>query len=259
VVDIVILGAGGKLGRLLRPVFPQKARWLTRAEVDVRNTTALRAALQGADAIICMAGVTNTSSQPLHMNSDIAVRTLDAARDVSAGRVFLLSSAAVYGPNVGTCAEDGPTAPYSEYGKSKLTMEQAAFRHRHPNTVLRLGNVAGADAILAGWTPGFQLDQLPDGSTPRRSYIGPNALARALATLSEAAALPPLLNVAAPGCVQMGALLDAAVLEWSPKPATRATIPAVNLDTTRLSMFTEFKASDSTPEGIVRDWQNRQS
>ncbi len=256
-MDLVILGAGGKLARLLRPVFPQKARWLTRADVDILDTAALRVALRGADVVICMAGVTNASAQPLHMNTDIAVRTLDAAQEVSAGRVILLSSAAVYGGTAGICAEDGPTAPYSEYGKAKLAMESAAAQHPHPNTVLRLGNVAGADAILAGWVPGFRLDQLPDGSTPCRSYIGPNALARTLSALSEAPALPPRLNVAAPGCIQMGALLDAACLEWRPKPATAATIPTVNLDTTRLRTFTEFKAADSTPIGIVEDWQNR--
>ena len=258
-MDLVILGAGGKLGRLLRPLFPQRARWLTRADVDIHDTAAMHVALRGADAVICMAGVTNTSAQPLHMNTDVAVRTLDAARDASSGRVFLLSSAAVYGAATGACAEDGPTAPDSKYGESKLAMERVALQHPHPSTVLRLGNVAGADAILAGWVPGFQLDQLPDGSTPRRSYIGPNALARTLAALARTSALPHLLNVAAPGCVQMGALLDAARLEWKPQPATTATIPTVNLDTTRLRMFTEFKASDSTPIGIVEDWQNRKS
>lgn len=258
-MNLVILGAGGKLGRLLRPLFPQQARWLTRADVDLYDTTALHMALRGADAVICMAGVTNTSSLPMHMNTDFAVQTLNAARVVSAGRVFLLSSAAVYGATAGACAEDGATTPFSEYGKAKLAMERAAARHAHPNTVLRLGNVAGADAILAGWVPGFQLDQLPDGSTPCRSYIGPNALARTLVALANKRALPPLLNVAAPRCVQMGALLDAARLAWTPRPATAATLPTVNLDTTRLGMFTEFKASDSTPIGIVEDWQNRQS
>ena len=258
-MDIVILGAGGKLGRLLRPLFPQNARWLTRADVDVQDQTAMRAALSGAGAVLCMAGVTNTSAQPMRLNTALAEATLDAARDVGARRVFLFSSAAVYGNTPGLCTEDVPTAPVSTYGHSKLAMEKAATRHTHPSTVLRLGNVAGADAILAGWAPGFQLDQLANGSTPRRSYIGPHALARTLASLARTPSLPSHFNVAAPGCVQMGALLDAAGLAWSPRPATDATIPSVNLDTTRLRMFTEFKVSDSTPNGIVEDWQNRQS
>lgn len=256
-MDVVVLGAGGKLGRLLRPLFPFPARWFAREDLDICDPSALRASLGGADAVICMAGVTNTGLQTMHMNSELALRTLEAAHDVQAGRVFLLSSAAVYGSAKGIRTEDGPTSPGSEYAVSKLAMEQSAVDHGHPNTVLRLGNVAGADAILAGWKPGFQLDQLPDGSTPRRSYIGPSALARTLVALARAQDLPPILNVAAPGCVQMGELLDAAGLQWTPRPARRETIPIVNLDIKQLRLFTDFKASDCTPEGIVKDWQNR--
>ena len=252
-----MLGAGGRLGRLLRPVFPSPARWFARTEVDVCDLSALRAALRGADTVLCMAGVTNTSAQPMHMNADLSLRTLEAARDVGAGHVFLFSSASVYGANAGICTENGPVSPASEYAESKLAMERVAREHAHPNTVLRLGNVAGADAILSGWRAGFQLDQLPDGGTPQRSYIGPHALTQTLVDLALASGLPPVLNVAAPGCVPMGALLDAAELNWTPRPATAATIPSVYLDTTQLCTFTDFKASDSTPEGIVKDWQSR--
>lgn len=259
---IVVLGAGGKLGRLLRPVFPGQACWLTRADADIQDAGALRTALRGADAVICMAGVTHTSAQPMHLNTDLALRTLDAARDTGAGHVFLVSSASVYGSFPGLCVEGGPTAPASDYAHAKLAMEAAAARHAHPNTVLRLGNVAGADAILAGWSPGFQIDQFPDGTTPRRSYIGPHLLARTFADVADVARtgrLPALLNVAAPACVQMGDLLDAAGLNWTGRPAGAATIPSVHLDISRLRLFTEFKASDCTPVGIVEDWQNRQA
>lgn len=256
-MDVVVLGSGGKLGRLLRPVFPLTARWFARSDLDICDADSLRAALRGADAVICLAGITNASARPMDVNTELALSTLDAARDVRAGRVLLFSSAAVYGANAGICTEDGPTAPASEYAASKLAMEQAVTDHGHPNTVLRLGNVAGADAILAGWRPGFQLDVLSDGSTPKRSYVGPNVLARTLVALAKAPFLPSILNVAAPGCVQMGALLDAAGLHWTPRPATKETIPSVNLDTTQLCLFTDFKASDGTPEGIVKDWQNR--
>ncbi|WP_299727804.1 NAD-dependent epimerase/dehydratase family protein [uncultured Tateyamaria sp.] len=256
-MDIVVLGAGGKLGQLLRPLFPRPARWVNRTEVDIRDRDALRACLSGADAVICMAGITNTNAEPMDGNTDLALRTLDAARDVGAGHVLLFSSAAVYGRQPGSLSEDGTVAPLSDYGATKLAMEHAAAAHAHPNTSLRLGNVAGADAILGDWRPGFALDQLPDGTTPQRSYIGPHALARTLATLAGATSLPPVLNVAAPGCVQMGEVLDRAGLAWTPRPATPSTIPIVNLDTTRLQGFTKIKPWEGTPEGIVEDWQNR--
>jgi nucleoside-diphosphate-sugar epimerase len=254
-MGVVILGAAGRLGRLIRPVFPDPATWLGRGEVDVMQPRALEQALAGATAVICLAGVTPGSAQPLEMNTPLATATLDAAKAAGVGRVFLFSSAAVYGHTTGPLREDGPATPISPYGTAKLHMERAAAAHPHPNTVLRLGNVAGADAILGNWKPGFALDSYPDGTTPKRSYIGPGALARILARLAALPDLPPLINIAAPGMVQMGALLDAAGLAWHPQPATDRTIAQVALDTSLLETFAGFDPQDSTPGGIVADWQ----
>lgn len=253
---IVFLGAGGKLGRLLRPIFPECAEWLTRGDVDIFDVTALRAALTGAGAVVCLAGVTHGLPALLNGNVDLALRTLDAAKQVGAGPVFLLSSAAVYGCQHGLLSEHGPTRPVSDYGRAKCAMERAAACHAHPNTVLRVGNVAGADAILGGWMPGFQLDQFADLTTPKRSYIGPHMLARVLFDLVRAPNLPPILNVAAPGCLQTGALLDAAGLGWTPRPASPLAIPIVNLDTSLLGRFILRKPSTSTADSIVSDWKN---
>lgn len=35
---IVVLGAGGRLGQLLRPVFPVEALWHSRKDVDIEDT-----------------------------------------------------------------------------------------------------------------------------------------------------------------------------------------------------------------------------
>lgn len=254
-MGIVALGAGGRLGSLLRASFPQAAAWLTRRDVDINDNAALRDRLAGARAVLCFAGVTQGRPEPMEMNTDLALRTLDAARAVGAGRVFVFSSAAVYGRLQGLRHEDGPTAPVAPYGQAKLAMESAVIAQDHPACVLRLGNVAGADAILGGWRAGFTLDTLPDGTTPRRSYIGPTRLARVLSDLCDAPDLPPLINVAAPGSVEMGALLDAADLPWQQQPADGETIAEVTLDTATLERFTAFEPSDSTPDGIVADWQ----
>lgn len=254
-MSIVILGAGGRLGRLLRPVFPGPATWLARADVDVLDANLLKRSLDGAKTVICLAGVTNISPQPLELNTTIAACVLDAAYAVGVSQVILFSSAAVYGPSSSPLFENGPTAPASPYGRAKLEMEIMAAQHAHPSTTLRLGNVAGADAILGNWKPGFTLDTLPDGTTPTRSYIGPNSLARVLFDLSAAKDTPKLMNVAAPGSVQMGALLDAADLPWHSRPATAQTIADVTLDTAMLERFSTFDPRDSTPQGIVADWQ----
>lgn len=248
-----MLGAGGKLGRLLRPRWPSRATWTTRDDVDICDTPALMQTLKGVCAVFCFAGATHGASAPMTHNIEVAKRTLDAAQGA---RVFLFSSAAVYGALEGPRPEDGPTAANSDYGAAKLGMEEMAARHPNPSTCLRLGNVAGADAILGGWMQGFRLDQFADGRTPRRSYIGPTKLAQVLARLSEIDDLPPVLNVAAPGTVAMGDLLDAAGLGWSEKPATERTIAKVELNTGLLERMIPFDTPNCTAEGIVADWKN---
>lgn len=258
-MSVVILGAGGKVGRLLRRRWPGKATWLTHRDLDILDTAKLTDALDQATTVLCLAGVTHTSPRAMSLNAILAEETLDAAAAAHAGRVFLFSSAAVYGAQSGPLTEAGPVAPQSEYALAKRDMEKAAGSHSHPNTVLRLGNIAGADAILANWRPGFQLDTFRDGSTPRRSYIGPSGLARVLHTLCTLPDLPPLLNVSAPGAVEMGALLQAAGFDWTPRRARADTIADVILETSVLEQLTSFSAADSTPQAIVADWQESES
>lgn len=250
-----MLGAGGKLGQLLKPRWPGEAVWTTRSDVDISDPAALARALAGAYVVFCLAGVTPGSDVPMGLNTTLARQTLDAAQGA---HVFLFSSAAVYGALPGPLAEDGPTSAQSPYGETKLEMERMAAKHPNPSTSLRLGNVAGADAILGGWKPGFQLDQFPDGTTPSRSYIGPGKLAQVLNQIAQSSDLPTVMNVAAPNPVQMGDLLDAALLKWTPRPATDRTIAQVRLDTTVLERFTSFTDSDSTASGIVTDWKQGQ-
>ncbi|MEL7092423.1 MAG: NAD-dependent epimerase/dehydratase family protein [Pseudomonadota bacterium] len=251
---LVVLGAGGRLGRLLDGFWPDTVVRLTRQDLDILDTAALTATLRDAGAVLCLAGVTPGSDRPLSLNTTLAQLTLEAAATAGAGRVFLMSSAAVYGRSAcPLCADAAPT-PAAPYGDAKAAMEQMARAHPHPNTVLRLGNVAGADAILGGWQPGFTLDTLPDGSTPTRSYIGPGTLARVLTTLAQTPDLPLVLNVAA-GSVAMGALLTIAALDWTPRPAPADVIADVTLDVTPLMTLCPIDPAERTVAAMVRQWQ----
>ena len=166
-------------------------------------------------------------------------------------RLLFASSAAVYGAARGLLTETTQPAPLSDYGRAKLEME-ALLADVPQACALRIGNVAGADAILGGWAPGFRLDRFADHRTPRRSYIGPLSLARVLADLiTHSGPLPPVLNVAAPGVVEMGALLDAAGLDWTPRPAPETALPEVALCTRALERYTAFAPEESTPEDMV--------
>ncbi|WP_171180947.1 NAD(P)-dependent oxidoreductase [Ruegeria sp. HKCCD8929] len=267
--ETLVLGATGRLGEVLRKRWPDgSARWQARRPQPgpgwyvldpLSEPGALTRAASGCGTILCLAGAVPGRSDEMEDNRRLAIAAVRAG--ASAGvRVLLASSAAVYGARPGILTEETPPAPVAEYGRSKAVMEEQAVALAEALgvsvTCLRIGNVAGSDAILGGWQPGFKLDRFPDGSTPRRSYIGPVTLARVLWDLVHTPELPKVMNLAAPGAVEMGALLDAAGLEWTPRPAPESAIAEVRLSTTRLEDVNPFGETDSHPETIVREWQD---
>jgi nucleoside-diphosphate-sugar epimerase len=282
---ILVLGATGRLGAMLRRYWPlcwprygrdADVLWQARpgripagapgdwAGIDLLNDAAgLERAAAGRASIVCLAGVVpGTASSPggdLSLNTALALAAVTAGAATGA-RVLLASSAAVYGARSGLLSEAMAPAPVADYGRAKAEMEDhaAALAARLGAQVcaLRIGNVAGADAILGGWRPGFILDRFADGRTPRRSYIGPADLARVLAGLATTPGrLPPVLNLAAPRPVEMGALLDAAGLDWTPRPAPGTAIAEVALDTAVLQGLSPLPASASLPATMVAQWR----
>jgi nucleoside-diphosphate-sugar epimerase len=259
----VVLGASGRLARLIRPLWKNApVLWQSRTalagcvQVDILNDpVGLADLLRGADCIICLAGVTPATDANFDDNHRIGKACLDAAQTADAGHVFLTSSAAVYGAQTGILNEASDINPTSDYGIAKQKMEQMAAAHEHPSTCLRIGNVAGAEAALGGWSPSTVMDQLPDGTTPARSYIGPATLARVLQTLANTKNLPKILNLSAPGAQEMGALLDAADRPFATRPARANTIANVTLDTTFLETLVTFSAQDSDAAHMVQQWK----
>lgn len=269
--DVLVLGATGRIGAVLRQCWPiERARWQTRRPMSgpgwvqfdpLKDTQALIRAAQGCGTILCLAGVTNTraaAGADLRDNLALARAAIRAGAETGA-RALLASSAAVYGAPSGLLEENCALAPVSEYGRAKAKMEaegaELGARLGVGVTSLRIGNIAGLDAILGGWRPGFVLDRFTDGRTPRRSYIGPQTLARVLFNICEAPSLPAALNVATPGVVEMGALLDAAGLGWTSRPAPADAIAEVRLSVTELSKVTHFTAEDSRQETMVAEWR----
>lgn len=228
----------------------------------LQEPPAALSALAGKRAAICLSGVTPAYAAAhgtdMAVNVDAALAAIRLAARAKLPRLFLASSAAVYGPGGGPFPETAPLAPVNDYGHAKARMEREgtalAARLGLPLCILRIGNVAGADAILGNWRAGMILDQLPDGSTPRRSYIGPRSLAHVLHALTCAPDLPAVLNIAAPGTVAMGDLLDAASLPWAPRPASENTIAAVRFDTSALEKRVVFTAKDSDPAEMAAQW-----
>ncbi|NPD21308.1 NAD-dependent epimerase/dehydratase family protein [Alterinioella nitratireducens] len=268
---VLVLGATGRLGSMLRwawgrPGAGLEPTWQSRgqahegwARCDILDDPAgLTALCARADVIVTLAGVTPASGADMGLNTDLALAVQRAAD----GRPHLLaSSAAVYGRAGGLCRESDAVTPAAPYGVAKHAMEQAVLAAGGPVTCLRIGNVAGADAILGqvGQGAALVLDQFPDGRTPRRSYIGPTTLAGVLAGLAHAAGqgrtLPEILNVAAPGTVEMGALLEAAGHLWTPRAAPATAIAEVALDIAALNRFTRPDPASGTAPVLVAEWR----
>lgn len=170
-----------------------------------------------------------------------------------------MSSAAVYGPSKAPITEAQPPDPGNDYGRAKWLAELAAQAVLPPDrlTILRLGNLAGADALLSAARTGpVVLDPIegqPGG--PERSYIGPRVLADVLRALilrvQSGGTLPPVLNVAQPPALAMADLLRAAGADWRFGPPRAAAIPRVEL---RVDLLTSLvPVPEATAARVVQD------
>lgn len=274
----LILGATGRIGQILQKTWPPspQLRWQTRRPLGhshpgphpgwysfapLTDEQVLYRAATGCKTILCLSGVTHVraaTGAPLSDNTALALAAIKAGAR-SGARVLLCSSAAIYGNQTTALSESAPLTPANAYGRAKADMEQAAAALAQDLGVtccrLRIGNIAGIDSILGGWRPGFALDRFSDGRTPQRSYIGARTLAQVLADLIQAPTLPEVLNIASPGLVEMGALLDAAALTWVPRPAGPQAIARVSLDTTRLQQLSAAATLPISAEQMVAQWR----
>jgi nucleoside-diphosphate-sugar epimerase len=196
-----------------------------------------------ADIVVGLAGIVPGRVQDMKRNVDIGLASLRVAQAVQARHVFLTSSAAVYGN--GPFGEQDTPVPLNAYGAAKLAMEQAAqawcadhagqgsrLGPRLGLTVLRIGNVAGADALLGPGPRHVDLDVGLDHRSLSRSYIGPNRLSDMIVDLSQMAAagraLPPILNVALAPSVSFRDLLDAA--GWAYTETLRPDLSPIDVE-----------------------------
>lgn len=268
---VLVLGATGRIGAMLRRCWPPgRGLWQSRRAGDrdkpawvvgdpLGDRRALLAAARSCDAVLGLAGVVPGQGGDPEDNITLGLAAVEIAAELGA-RALLTSSAAVYGNQPGLLPEGAALKPVNAYGRAKAEMEARCAARAVELGVsacaLRIGNIAGVDAILGGWRPGFQLDQFGDRRTPRRSYIGLITLAEVLEALAGAEDLPGVLNIAAPGLVEMGALLDAAGLAWAARPAPDGAIAEVALDVSALQQFCRLDPGAGRPERLVAEWRS---
>jgi UDP-glucose 4-epimerase len=264
---VLVFGAGGRLGRLLRLSWQREAPLGLKPLYQARSGDAdfhwdaeSTAPLPAADVVIALWGKTSGSEDDLAINTSLAHASLKAARLSGARLVLHFSSSAVYGPVEGA-TEQTPPHPANAYGRSKRAMEQAvaAFpKEGIAHCCLRLANVVGADSLapaLRANTP-VTLDRFADGRGPLRSYLGIGHLAQVLHGLCTLPAghLPAVLNVASPQPVEMQALAEAAGkrIIWQDAPAT--ALQKVTLNTSRLERLLPEVESLTTASQMIDDW-----
>lgn len=285
---ILITGSNGRIGRVLQQVWPQlphpgfapiwQARTSAKPPETHLNWDMLAAPYRGPDlsggVLLNLAGVTpgtaKDAAKDMADNTALAMAACTTAQTMGLRHIFIVSSAAVYGPGDGVdLTEDAPLSPANPYGHAKLEMERQvlAWHARQPApprlTILRIGNIVGLDALIGAAQPGVEtlldpVDNAPGG--PVRSYIGPRSLAQVLAQLCSAAItahpLPAILNITAAPAVAMADLLAAAGQPWRYGPANPAVIARVVLSADRLT--TLFPHPPTTPAAMIAEWRSLQ-
>ena len=243
------MGSTGQVGRALAAVWPADAGaiWQHRPGSVPPAAPAFSWDILHHPAPARPAGVTGIVQLARGADTPTEVALAHAACDLGAAwdvPVLVASSQAVYGPNPDIVPESAPCAPANAYGAAKLAMEQAIAGRA---TALRIGNVAGCDMLLMNAARGrVTLDRLPDGSSPRRSYISAVGLSRViLGLLARTGPLPDVLNVAQPGTLAMGDLLAAACQRWDWQAAGAGVLPALELDVSRLMALVPLPRADA--------------
>ena len=267
--DILLTGAGGRLGRLLRRAVARDGAGPLRLAFQSRRPgTGLAwapgdplSALPRCETVVALWGRTGGDAAALAENGALVAFSHAVALACGARRLFHLSSAAVYGPGRRMDEATQPQ-PAAEYGRSKLALEAEVAglprTDRIAHCCLRLANVVGADSLapgLRGAGP-VAMDRFEDGGGPIRSYIAPGDLLRVLLGLADLPPerLPGTLNVAATAPVRMEDLVAARGLDLDWRPAPPTATHEVSLDTARLSKILPGAIRHETAEGMVADW-----
>jgi len=138
--QILILGGSGFIGTRLARLFaerhiPFRIGDLRQSQAfadqwtlcDVRRPETLALAMRGASVIINLAAAHRDDVRPLSLyqetNVDGAANVCMEARNSGIEKIVFTSSVAVYGFHPTPTDEDGPFAPFNEYGKTKLQAE----------------------------------------------------------------------------------------------------------------------------------------
>lgn len=134
------------------------------AEADIRDSDAVRDAMEGVDTVFHLAAVTNAPEtfdipeKTWAVNHRAAVDVFEMALDAGVNEFINVSTCSVYGRTEEEITEEFHCNPESPYGEAKLEAEQEMLNRSDAEmglTALRLGTVYG-------WTTGMRFDTVVD-------------------------------------------------------------------------------------------------
>ncbi|MFF5218745.1 dTDP-4-dehydrorhamnose reductase [Micromonospora sp. NPDC000442] len=134
----LVTGAGGMLGRDLVDVLAARPEHrltaVTRTELDITDSAAVHAAVDGHDVVVNTAAWTDVDGAEAHesaattVNGDAVVHLATACAAHGARLLHLSTDYVFDGTATTPYPEDAPTAPLNAYGRGKLIGEQAVAR-----------------------------------------------------------------------------------------------------------------------------------
>lgn len=282
--SVLLVGATGRVGRMLmsywqsekaRPspsalcVVPQRRKAPNAPYQGLvwdpeQGEAALKAYISehgSFDALLMLGGVTPSPGQATVGNATLADAVLKACSATKIPRVLIASSSAVYGSKLDRpYVESDPLCPVNDYGQDKIRMEQVCAEYRDQTMevcCLRIGNVAGADALLqnaldSAKSQNLTLDRFANGRGPLRSYIGPVTLAHVLETLvTYPQALPEVLNIGLPNALYMDDLLQALGASFKYIEAQSQAHQNISMDCTALTRIHRFSHMENFATDVV--------
>ncbi|MGN5380964.1 NAD-dependent epimerase/dehydratase family protein [Streptomyces lasalocidi] len=166
VVDGLIYHRGDDPARLV----PTATDFL---HADLRDTVALRRAVQGADAVVHLGGLVGEPAcavderLAVELNYASPVLAAEAAREAGVGHYVFFSSCSVYGQHAGAVDESTAPNPLGIYATTKVLAERrlAATLDDTALTVLRL-------ATVHGLSPRQRLDSVANRMTAQAIVTG---------------------------------------------------------------------------------------
>ena len=134
---------------------------LEQVKGDLRNRDLVRAAVQGCDAVIHLACISNDPSFELNpelgksINYDAFLPLVELAKAAGVRRFIYASSSSVYGiKEEENVTEDLPLDPLTDYSKYKAMCEEVLLQHAAPGFVTLILR----PATVCGYSPRLRLD-----------------------------------------------------------------------------------------------------